>query len=133
MILHLSRNRVLIVYSGKKPYLMFLRAYSFNDIILTARKFKTLFRRLSMKFISLYQKNQPIETNFNEIKASTKFPGGFLRSVIFVGGLPFCLWKSKTRVTSCRLRVQIYELRVQIHELRVQIHELRRQIHELGD
>ena len=29
-------------------------------------------------------------------------------------------WKSKTKVTSCELRVQIYELRVQIYELRVQ-------------
>ena len=50
------------------------------------------------------------------------------------------LWKSKTQVTCCELRVQIYELRVQIHEsrvpiyeLRVEIHELRVQIHELGD
>ena len=34
-------------------------------------------------------------------------------------------WKSKTRVTSCELRVQIYELRVQIYELRVQLHDLR--------
>ena len=40
-------------------------------------------------------------------------------------------WKSKTRVTSYVLRVQIHELRIQIHELRVQIHKLRVQIHEL--
>ena len=40
-------------------------------------------------------------------------------------------WKSKTRVTSCELRIRIYELRVQIHELPVQIDELRVQIHEL--
>ena len=33
-------------------------------------------------------------------------------------------WKSKTRVTSCELGVQIYESRVQIHKLRVQIHDL---------
>ena len=40
-------------------------------------------------------------------------------------------WKSKTRVTSCQLRVQMFELRVQIHEFRVQIHKLQVQIHEL--
>ena len=44
---------------------------------------------------------------------------------------PLQKWKSKTRVTSCELRVKIYELRVQIHELRVQIYEERVQIHEL--
>ena len=27
------------------------------------------------------------------------------------------VWKSKTRLTSCELRVQLYELRVQIYEL----------------
>ena len=32
--------------------------------------------------------------------------------------------KSKTRVTNCELRVQIYESRVENHEFRVQIHEL---------
>ena len=37
-------------------------------------------------------------------------------------------WKSKTRVTSCELQVQIYELRVQIYELRVQ----KQQNHELN-
>ena len=42
------------------------------------------------------------------------------------------LWKNKTRVTSCELRVQIYELQVQIQELLVKIQELRLQIHELG-
>ena len=41
------------------------------------------------------------------------------------------MWKSKTRVTSYELQVQILELRAQIHELRVQIHELRVQINEL--
>ena len=40
-------------------------------------------------------------------------------------------WKSKTRVTSYELLVQIHELLVQIHELRVQIHKLRIQTHEL--
>ena len=29
----------------------------------------------------------------------------------------FIVWKSKTRVTSCELRVQMPELRVQIHKL----------------
>ena len=43
-----------------------------------------------------------------------------------------CLkWKSKTRVASCDLYVQIYELWVQIQVLRVEIHELRVRIQEL--
>ena len=40
-------------------------------------------------------------------------------------------WKSKTRVTSYKLRLQVLELRVHIYELQVQIHKLRVQIHAL--
>ena len=36
---------------------------------------------------------------------------------LFENQTPTLTWKSKTRVTSCELRVQIYELQVQIHEL----------------
>ena len=43
----------------------------------------------------------------------------------------YIFWKSKTRLTSYELRVQIHELRVQSHELQVQIDELQVQIHEL--
>ena len=39
-------------------------------------------------------------------------------------------WKSKTRVTSCKLEVQVYELRVQIYKLCVPIYELRVSIHD---
>ena len=42
-------------------------------------------------------------------------------------------WKSKTRVTSYELQVQIHEVLVQIHKLRVHIHELQVQIHELEE
>ena len=40
-------------------------------------------------------------------------------------------WKSKTRVTSCKLQVQMYELRVEIYESPAQIHNLRFPIQEL--
>ena len=39
-------------------------------------------------------------------------------------------WNSKTRVTSCGSRAQIYELREQFHELQVQIYKLRVKIHQ---
>ena len=40
------------------------------------------------------------------------------------------MWKSKTQVTSCELRVYIYQSGVQIHELRVQIQKFQVQIYE---
>ena len=50
------------------------------------------------------------------------------------------MWRSKTRVTSYELQVQIHELRVKIYNLRVQItqlehwkHELEEKKHELAD
>ena len=57
----------------------------------------------------------------------------FERGRIVLSHASIYSWKSKTRVTSYELQVQIHELRVQIHKLRVQIYELRVQIHELED
>ena len=90
------------------------------------------FKYIWKKILPVYTANKLLKSTFGKCYMGCSFSRTDFFLHLFQIFWELCTtWQSKTRVTSCELRFQIYELRVQIYELRVQIYELLVQIHGL--